>query len=70
MKGEQETVEIGEAEGLSVSSNGLSLCVYVYDEPIWIPLSQISEKSEVKGPGQFGTLVVTKWMAKRLKLIK
>lgn len=35
----------------------------IQEEPIWIPLSQVSDDSEVYSIGDEGTLIVTEWIA-------
>jgi hypothetical protein len=43
------------------------LCEIEGDE-VWIPQSQVTEDSEVWKPGQEGTLVITRWIARQKDL--
>lgn len=36
-----------------------------FDEPTWIPQSQIDDDSEVYGKGDEGTLVISEWFARK-----
>lgn len=36
-----------------------------FDEPTWIPQSQIDDDSEVYGKGDEGTLIVSDWFAQK-----
>lgn len=36
-----------------------------FDEPQWIPQSQVTDDSEVWKPGTEGTLIVTDWLAEK-----
>lgn len=36
-----------------------------FDEPQWIPFSQVTDESEVYKPGMSGTLIVTDWLAEQ-----
>ena len=49
------------AKALLVSIDG--------DPPIWIPLSQVNEDSEVFSEGDEGKLVVTRWIAEQKGLV-
>lgn len=59
------------ARALSVSSSGKALLVKLEDreEPVWIPMSQIHDDSEVYGVGDEGDLVTTEWIAREKGLI-
>jgi hypothetical protein len=59
-----DPVEIEDVEATQVSKSGEALLVW-FDEgdSAWIPISVILEKSEVKGEGDIGTLIVPEWVA-------
>lgn len=39
-----------------------------FDEPEWIPKSQLEDDSEVYEKGDEGTLIITDWLADKLNL--
>jgi hypothetical protein len=49
----------------AITETDKALLVIIDDEQVWVPLSQISDESEVMGKGDYGTLVVTSWFAQR-----
>lgn len=48
---------------LSTSGKALQVRSDEWAAPLWIPLSQITEDSEIQGPGDEGTLSVSEWFA-------
>lgn len=64
-----ETSEIYDAVCIAESTNGKSLLIEADDyseEPQWIAKSVIAKDSEVSKVGDEGTLVIEKWLAKRI----
>lgn len=57
--------KIEEAEALHISDKTLLVDAPEFDEPIWIPHSQITDDSEVYDIGTEGTLIVTEWYAEK-----
>jgi len=33
------------------------------DEPVWLPLSQVIDRSEIPEEGDTGTITITEWLA-------
>ena len=61
------THTISNAEGIKDSDSGKALLVEApeFDEPQWVPHSQIDDLSEVYKPGTSGDLVVSEWLARQ-----
>lgn len=48
-------------------------CLFAFEEGprySWFPKTQIANESEVKAKGDYGTLIVTEWIAKQKKYIE
>lgn len=58
-----EPVEIDQCTCQKLSDSGKALKVFWEDEAYWVPISQILEESQIKKPGDWGTLVVPQWLA-------
>lgn len=52
-----------EAKVKRVAASGKALLVEIEGEDHWIPVSQITDDSEVWREGDSGTLVITEWIA-------
>lgn len=61
------TVEFDQVRAIAETSAAV-LCV-IDGEEHWIPQSQIDDDSEVSGKGDYGTLVITEWIAKHKGLV-
>ena len=61
---EDETVEI---EDVCVKAESDKAILVQFDDldEIWIPKSQLAERSEVKAEGDSGTLVISRWIAEQ-----
>jgi len=61
------TYTVENAEALMESSSGKALLVAApdFDDPQWIPHSQIHEDSEVYKVGTDGNLLVNNWFAEK-----
>ena len=64
----EEPAEIEDVEVLE-DKPGALLCLFPDGQEIWIPKSQIDEKSEVREHSDSGTLVIPAWLAKNEGLI-
>ena len=59
-------------DGVSVihDSGSAIKCQFPGDsEPVWVPLSQIHDDSEVGKQGDDGTLIVSRWFAEQAELV-
>jgi hypothetical protein len=56
---------ISKAECIRVTDKAILVEAEEFDEPIWIPQSQVHEDSEVWQKGQTGDLIVTDWFAEK-----
>ena len=52
-----------------IAETGLAILCVIEGEEIWIPQSQVSEDSEVYSVGDCGTLIISKWLAKKKGLM-
>ena len=59
-----KTFEIENCEVLKETQKAILVEADVFDEPVWIPISQIDDDSEVYGIGHAGTLIITSWLAR------
>jgi len=59
-----KTFEIENCEVLRETQKSILVEADIFDEPTWIPVSQIDDDSEVYGIGHTGTLIVTSWLAR------
>ena len=48
-----------------IRATAKALLVLIEDEEVWIPVSQITDDSEVWQEGQEGLLVITEWIAEQ-----
>lgn len=60
-----ETVELEEVACTHATDKALLIHTPNFDEPVWVPISQVSEDSEVQGSGDKGTLIVSIWLAEQ-----
>ena len=65
-----ETFDLDDAWCIRASEKALLIAHASLREPCWVPLSQISEESEVAGIGDAGCLVVTEWFAEQRRWTK
>lgn len=56
---------IQNAECVRTTDKAILVRADEFDEPVWIPQSQVHEDSEVWKLGQTGDLVVTEWFAEK-----
>jgi len=66
---DKDWVEIDDVTVVYESARAILCQVGDDEEEIWIPLSQIHDDSPVKEQGDEGTLVITRWLAKRKGLV-
>lgn len=59
------TYEIFSAEAIVETDDALLVDAAEFDEPQWIPKSQIDDDSEVYEDGGKGTLIISEWFAKK-----
>lgn len=67
----KEYIEIENAKCLEHRRKGgtisaIKFTAPLFNDPQWMPFSQVSEDSEVYKAGDEGTLIVTKWFAKKM----
>jgi hypothetical protein len=65
MPREEKTFEVKDAKCTRLAASGKAILVEAeqFDEPVWVPISQVHDDSEVWKPGDEGKLVVTEWIA-------
>ena len=61
---EKEWFEIDDVLCIAETPKAI-LCRFVDDREHWIPLSQVSVKSEVQEMGDEGTLIISEWLAEK-----
>lgn len=69
MRDGEECVSFKDVRCERESDKAILVSIPDYEQPMWIPRSQIHEDSEVYGEGHTGTLVISEWIAKQKDLI-
>ena len=64
-----EEAEFQNVKGLRFTKSELALWCSIEGKEVCIPQSQISDNSEVWGPGQEGKLVISEWWAMQKGLV-
>jgi hypothetical protein len=59
------THRIENAKVVAETEKAICVAADIFDEPTWIPQSQVHEDSEIWGEGQEGDLVVKLWWAEK-----
>jgi len=59
------TYEISDAKAVRETDDALLVEADEFDEPQWVPKSQIDDDSEVYKLGTDGTLIVSEWFAEK-----
>ena len=60
-----EWVTISDAECIASTSKSILVTADILEEEIWIPLSQVSDDSEVYEKGTSGDLIISGWVARQ-----
>lgn len=68
MRPDDETVAIKGVRALRASERGLYCYIEQTRSNRWLPQSHIAPESEVRAPGDEGTLVISRWLADREEL--
>lgn len=63
----EAVVEIDDVN--AIHERELALLCLIENEEVWIPKSQISPDSEVREEGDFGTLIMSEWLAIQKELV-
>lgn len=58
-------MEIEDAKCIRDSEQAILVEAPIFDEPTWIPQSQVDEDSEVYEKGTSGTLIISDWWARK-----
>lgn len=59
------THRIEDARCIAETDRAIRVDAQDFDEPVWIPKSQVDDDSEIYELGGEGTLVVTEWFARK-----
>lgn len=57
--------KIDNAKCIHVKGKAILVEALLFDEPVWIPFSQVDDDSEVYQKGDEGTLIVSDWWAEK-----
>jgi len=58
-------MDIHDAKCIRESDKAILVEASDFDEPQWIPKSQVTDESEVYKPGTDGVLIITDWWAEK-----
>jgi hypothetical protein len=61
----ERTFTVKEAKCTRASEKAILVEAADFDEPVWVPVSQVHDDSEVWKVGDEGKLVVTQWIAEQ-----
>lgn len=65
---EQGYIIVHQCEAIRETNEAILVEVHGYDDPIWVPKSQIGENSDVYADCTSGSLVITAWFAEKAGL--
>lgn len=61
--------QIEDAKIIAATESAVLVEADCFDEPAWIPQSQVSEESEIWRNGEEGTITISHWIATKKGLI-